>query len=154
MPSGVPGSLVGGQSTLLLRRTDVTEPVQPLPPRVVEFLRAHVSSLLQLEALLLVVESGRQARSAASISAEMYLPEPTVAQWLDGYVDLGFCEQNEEGYLLPDDIATHELLAEVADTYLRRKVSVGRLVFGPPVADPKIALADAFRLRRDDRKDR
>lgn len=133
---------------------DVTNPVPPLPPRVVEFLRAHVSSLLQLEALLLIVESGRQPRTAADVSAQMYLPEATVAQWLDGYVDTGFCERDGDAYLVPDDAATYELLVEVSDTYVRRKVSVGRLVFGPPVEDPKIALADAFRLRKDDRKDR
>ena len=132
----------------------MTSSVPPLPPRVVAFIREHVSSLLQLESLLLVVESGRQTRTAADVSAQMYLPEATVAQWLDGYVDLGFCERSDDGYRLPDDAATYELLAEVADTYVRRKVSVGRLVFGPPVEDPKIALADAFRLRRDDRKDR
>lgn len=132
----------------------MSDPVSPLPPRVVTFIREHVSSLLQLEALLLIVESGRQPRSAADVSAQMYLPEATIAQWLDGYVDLGFCERSDDGYRLPDDAATYELLAEVADTYVRRKVSVGRLVFGPPVEDPKIALADAFRLRRDDRKDR
>lgn len=132
----------------------MTNPGQPLPPRVVDFIRAHVSSLLQLEALLLIVESGRRPRTAADVSAEMYLPEETVAQWLDGYVDTGFAERDEGGYRMPDDSATYELLVEVADTYVRRKVSVGRLVFGPPVEDPKIALADAFRLRRDDRNDR
>ncbi|HET7309848.1 MAG TPA: hypothetical protein VFJ17_00820 [Mycobacteriales bacterium] len=133
----------------------MTNPGPPLPPRVVAFIRQHVDSLLQLESLLLIVESGRQPRSAADVSAEMYLPESSVAQWLDGYVDLGFCERVDDGYRVPDDAATYELLSEVGDTYVRRKVSVGRLVFGPPVEDPKIALADAFRLRRDrdDRKD-
>jgi hypothetical protein len=132
----------------------VTNPAPPLPPRVVEFIRAHVSSLLQLEALLLIVESGRRSRSAADVSAQMYLPAATVAQWLDGYVDLGFCERDGDAYRVPDDAATYDLLTEVADTYVRRKVSVGRLVFGPPVDDPKIALADAFRFRKDERKDR
>ena len=132
----------------------MTDPVPPLPPRVVAFIRDHVSSLLQLEALLLVVESGRQLRSAADVSAQMYLPQATVAQWLDQYVAKGFCDKDGDAYRVPDDAATYELLAEVADTYVRRKVSVGRLVFGPPVEDPKIALADAFRLRKDDRKDR
>jgi len=131
----------------------MTSSMPPLPPRVVEFVRAHVSSLLQLEALLLIVESGRKQRTAADVSAEMYLPEATVAQWLDGYVDLGFCDRVDDAYRLPDDAAIFDLLTEVADTYVRRKVSVGRLVFGPPVEDPKIALADAFRLRKDDRRD-
>jgi hypothetical protein len=132
----------------------VTNPGPPLPPRVVEFIRGHVTSLLQLEALLLIVESGRQPRTAVDVSAEMYLPAATVAQWLDEYVDKGFCERDGDAFRVPDDAATYELLAEVADTYVRRKVSVGRLVFGPPTEDPKIALADAFRFRKDERKDR
>lgn len=132
----------------------MTSPAPPLPPRVVAFIRAHVSTLLQLESLLLIVESGRHTRTAADVSTEMYLPEVTVAKWLDQYTELGFCERDGDGYRVPDDAAVYELLAEVADTYVRRKVSVGRLVYGPLIEDPKIALADAFRIRKDDRKDR
>jgi hypothetical protein len=125
-----------------------------LPPRVVEFLRSHISSLLQLEALLLVFEGGTRVQSAAEISGTMYLPEAVVADWLQGFTRLGFCVEEAEGFRLPDDEAIYNLLAEVADTYVRRKVSVGRLVFGAPVEDPKVALAEAFRLRRPDGKDR
>ena len=132
----------------------MTSQVPPLPPRVVAFVQAHVSSMLQLEALLLVVETGRRARSARDLSAEMYLPEATVERWLAEYASLGFCTRDEDGgYRVPDDADIYELLAEVADTYVRRKVSISRLVFGALTEDPKIKLADAFRLRRDDRKD-
>jgi hypothetical protein len=132
----------------------MSSPVPPLPTRVVAFIREHVTSLNQLEALLLVFEAGRRARPAADISAEMYLPEPVVAAWLTGFVQTGLCEETPDGFRLPDDAATYDLLAEVADTYVRRKVSVGRLIYAPAADDPKISLADAFRLRRDDRRER
>ncbi|HET7530371.1 MAG TPA: hypothetical protein VFJ98_05370 [Mycobacteriales bacterium] len=132
----------------------MTSQVPPLPPRVVAFIRQHVSSLLQLEALLLVFEGGQRVRSAADVSAEMYLPEAVVQEWLDGFAHAGFCERTDAGYRMRDDPTVYDLLAEVADTYIRRKVSVGRLIFGPPTEDPKISLAEAFRLRRDDKRDR
>jgi hypothetical protein len=124
-----------------------------LPARVVAFVRQHVSSLLQLEALLLVFEGGQRTRSAADVSAEMYLPAGVVEAWLVEYTEAGFCEHTPNGYRLRDDPEVYDLLAEVADTYIRRKVSIGRLVFGPPTEDPKISLAEAFRLRKDDSKD-
>jgi len=127
----------------------VTGPVPPFSPRVVEFAGAHVDSLLQLEALLLVFESGRVARTSADIAAEMYLPERVVDAWLQDYAADGFCESTDAGFRAPDDAEAYALLAEVSDAYVRRKVSFGRLVFGAQETDPKISLAEAFRIRRD-----
>lgn len=127
----------------------MTESVAPLPPRVVDFVRAHVTSLLQLEALLLVFENGRRSRSAAQLSGEMYVPASALAGWLDGFVAAGFCERTAEGYRLPDSETVYELLSEVADCYVRRRISLGRLVFGAPGEDARASFSDAFRLRKD-----
>lgn len=123
----------------------------PIPPHVATFLRDHISSLLELEALLLVAEAD-VPRSAAEVAAEMYLAEPVVAGWLDVFVAKGFARHYEdEGYRGVKIPAVAELLLDVADTYVRRKVTVGRLIHGAPPQDPRISLAEAFRLRREDR---
>lgn len=122
----------------------------PIPPHVVTFLRDHVTSLLQLEVLLLVAEAD-EPRTAADLAAQMYLSEGVVADWLDAFVAKGFCRSEDVGYRGLKIPAVAELLIDVADTYVRRKVTVGRLIHGAPPTDPRISLAEAFRLRRDDR---
>ncbi|HEX3825942.1 MAG TPA: hypothetical protein VHV82_01605 [Sporichthyaceae bacterium] len=101
--------------------------------------------MLQLETLL-VFEAAPNACRAEEIAVQMYLSEPVLATWLDGWVGAGFCERAEaNGYRLVADDDVLKLLGEVATTYLHRPVSVGRCVFGAP--DPKRSLAEAFRLR-------
>lgn len=122
----------------------------PIPAHVATFLRDHVSSLLQLEVLPMVAEAD-EPRSAAELAAEMYLAEAVVTEWLDTFTAKGFCRYYaDEGYRGVKVLAVAELLLDVADTYVRRKVTVGRLVHGT-APDPKVSLAEAFRLRREDR---
>ena len=127
----------------------VSDQVRPLPPRVVEFVARHITSLLQLEALLLVFESGRRTRTAEQLAAEMYVPAGAMAGWLDGFVTTGFCERIGDEYCMPDSEEVYSLLLEVADCYVRRRISVSRLVFGATARDARAAFSDAFRIQKD-----
>lgn len=126
----------------------MADPADPLSPEVVAFVRTHVDSLLQLEALLLVFESGREARSAESLSAQMYAPAGVVSQWLDRFVQTELLERIEGGYRTRDTPAVQELLDAVADAYVRRRISLQRLVFARP-SSPAASFAEAFRFRKD-----
>jgi hypothetical protein len=127
----------------------MTEPTDPLSPRVVSFVRGHITSLLQLEALLLVFEAGQRSLSAQQLSKQMYVPESVLSQWLEGFTTAGLCEASDEGYRLPDSPPVYELLSEVADCYLRRRISLGRVVFESSRAEQRTSLSEAFRLRKD-----
>ena len=128
----------------------MTESADPLPPRVVAFVGSHITSLLQLEALLLVFESGQRSRAAAQLASEMYVPASALEGWLDGFVTAGFLERAEDGgYRLPDSPEVYELLTEVAEAYVRRRISLGRLIFSRPEPDSRTSFSDAFRLRKD-----
>ena len=128
----------------------MTDSAAPLPPRVVAFVHSQITSLLQLEALLLVFESGQRSRSAAHLAGEMYVPASALEAWLDGFVAGGFLERAEDGgFRLPDDEEVYELLSEVADAYVRRRISLGRLIFSRPETDSRTSFSDAFRLRKD-----
>ena len=127
----------------------MSDPVRPLPPRVVEFVARNITSLLQLEALLLVFEGGRRTRSAEQLAAEMYVPAGAMAGWLDEFVASGFCERVDGDYRLPESEQVYELLSEVAECYLRRRISVSRLVFGASARDARAAFSDAFRIQKD-----
>jgi hypothetical protein len=126
----------------------VTDAVPPLPVQVVDFIHKHVTSLLQLEALLLVFESGQRTRSAAQLAGEMYVPAEAISSWLDEFADTGFCERVDGGYRMSEEKRVYDLLADVADCYMRRRISVSRLIFSPR-DDPKASFSDAFRLKKD-----
>lgn len=115
---------------------------------VVNFVQLHVTSLLQLDALLLVFESGRQPRTADDLAAQMYVPVGAVEDWLEEFAEAGFCAKTDSGYQLPDSAEVYELLAAVADCYLRRRISLGQLIFSQP-STPATSFADAFRFRKD-----
>ena len=127
----------------------MSDQVRPLPPRVVEFVARNITSLLQLEALLLVFEGGRRTRTASDLAAEMYVPASALTGWLDGFVATGFCERVAGEYCLPDNQEVYDLLAEVADCYVRRRISVSRLVFGDSARNARAAFSDAFRIQKD-----
>lgn len=127
----------------------MTEPTDPLSPRVVSFVRSHITSLLQLEALLLVFEAGQRSLSALQLSKQMYVPESVLTQWLEGFATVGLCERSDDGFRLPDSPPVYELLAEVADCYLRRRISLSRVVFESSRAEQRTSLSEAFRLRKE-----
>jgi hypothetical protein len=127
----------------------LADSVEPLPSHVLSFVHRHISSLLQLEALLLVFEGGQRTRSPTELSAEMYVPASVLEQWLDGFTASGLCVQVEGGYRMPDSPDVYEILREVADCYLRRRISLSRAVFEAGRDDPRTSLSEAFRFRKD-----
>ena len=114
-----------------------------------DFIQDEIDSLLQLEALLFVYEAGSRTRSAPQLAVEMYVPAPAIAGWLDGFAARGLCEAVDGGYRVSDSEEVYGLLADVADCYLRRRISLTRLIFSPRPKDPRTSFSDAFRIRRD-----
>jgi hypothetical protein len=109
----------------------------------------HITSLLQLEALLLVFEGGQRTRQPNELSAEMYVPASVLEQWLDGFTTAGLCVHVEGGYRLPDSPDVYEILSDVADCYLRRRISLSRAVFEATRDHSRTSLSEAFRFRKD-----
>ena len=122
----------------------------PLPPHVVTFLRANITSLLQLETLLLVFEAGRRPVSADDVASQMYLGPSVVRQWLEEFTHSGFAQSTPEGYVLADSREVFDLLSDVADAYLRRRIALGRVIFASSShRDARMKLSDAFLLRKE-----
>jgi hypothetical protein len=127
----------------------VPDPGEPLSPEVVAFVRGHITSLLQLETLLLVFEAGQRPLTAQSVAAQMYLSPAVVEQWLVDFAAAGLTQQGADGFTLADSADVYNVLSEVADAYVRRRISLSRLVFESFRPDPKTSLSDAFRLRKE-----
>ena len=128
----------------------MSEAGAPLPPHVVTFLRSHVTSLLQLETLLLVFEAGRRPVTADNVAAQMYLGPSVVRQWLEEFTLSGFAQSTADGYVLADSRDVFDLLTDVADAYLRRRIALGRVIFASAShRDSRMKLSDAFLLRKE-----
>lgn len=129
-------------------------PTPAVPPHVVAFIRAHISSLVQLEVLLHVFKASPTALSAARVAKETYLSEPVTSAWLEGFADIGLVERVDGDYRLLEEQGVPELLADVADVFARRRFTVSRLLYGSAPVDAKVSLAEAFRFRRNTRNTR
>lgn len=126
----------------------MTEP-EPLAAAVSSFLDEHVSSVAQLELLLLVREAGGEARSVEVLARDMYLPAGPIVPWLDALVGRGLLRRDPDGYAFaPADDQLRDTMTQVAEAYARRRVSVTRHVYRAK-EDPAQRFSDAFRWRKD-----
>ena len=120
-----------------------------LPPELVAFLDEHIFSVTQLEVLLLAREAVGDGYTAGEMSRLARVPERSLTPWLDGFVDSGLLVR-VDGRYGPAPLAgeTAGAVDAVADCFARRRVTLGRHVYGSR-ADPAQGFADAFRFRKD-----
>lgn len=125
-----------------------------LPPRVEEFLDAHIFSVTQLEVLLLALEAVPEGYTAQELSRTARVPERSLTPWLDAFVERELLVRRDGRYgpaELDDELAA--TVAEVGDCFARRRVTLSRHVYASR-EDPAQRFADAFRFRKDKDKDR
>lgn len=121
----------------------------PLPDTVVDFLKAEIVSVPQLEILLLVHGGGEASRTPDELAQAFYLPASAIAPWLAAFAERGLITADGTRYAaLPPAAPEAALLTEVGDWYSRRRVTVTRQVYEAK-DDPARRLADAFRFRKD-----
>ena len=122
---------------------------ESLPPEVTRFLADEIFSVPQLEALLLVHAAGGRVLPTTDIAREFYLPASAFVPWLRAFAGRGLLVQEADGYrALASDDPKAGIIAAVADTYGRRRITVTRLIYRAS-QDPAQRFADAFRLRKD-----
>lgn len=116
------------------------------------FVHAHISSVEQVEVLLLMHRTAPRRWNAVAASRELRLDPVSVARRLSDFHDAGVVsvEAGEEALLYwyaPSAIAPDRMLAELATAYQTRRTSLINLIFSKPADDAR-AFADAFRLRK------
>jgi len=128
---------------------------QPLPKDVQRFISDHISSVVVLEALLLLFAHPGRAWSAAELGAELRVDAGWTERELGELARRGVIRRREGAsagdaarYDYPDDAPTKGTLAELAECYQERRVSVISLIFAKP-AEAIQTFADAFNLRKD-----
>jgi hypothetical protein len=128
---------------------------QSLPKDVQRFIAEHISSVVVLEALLLLFSHPGRAWSAAELGAELRVDAGWTERELAELSRRGVIRRQEGSspgeparYAYPEDAPTKETLGALAECYQERRVSVISLIFAKP-AEAIQTFADAFNLRKD-----
>jgi len=143
-----------------------------LPEDVRGFIAGHLTSVVQLETLLLLQSAPDRDWTAADVAAALRIDPAWALSQLDGLCEQRLAAGTAEagaGYrFAPHDMATRAAIDALSKAYLERRVTVITLIFSqpaeparqeparqepartePPRADSVQAFADAFRLRKD-----
>ncbi|HEX7446969.1 MAG TPA: hypothetical protein VF306_05455 [Pirellulales bacterium] len=124
-----------------------------LPDDVRRFLTGNISSVAQLEVLLLLRSNRDQAWSAEEVGRALYtVPEMMAAQLADleakGLLELTDASQPCYRYR-PRLDELDAMVGRLAELYKQRRVAVISLMYAEP-ADKSRSFADAFRIRKED----
>lgn len=116
------------------------------------FVRGLISSVEQVEVLLLLHRTAPRRWGAVAASRELRLDPVSVARRLAEFHDSGVLqvEAGEEAlqyWYVASAIAPDRTMSELATAYQTRRTSLINLIFSKPADDAR-AFADAFRLRK------
>ena len=117
--------------------------------QVREFLNDHISSVAQLEALLLLQTNSRQGWTSAEIARELRTEAPGTEKQLELLLAGKLLRREGETYFYsPASEQLHATVIALAQAYLVRRVTIISLIFAKP-SDSLRAFSEAFRLRKE-----
>lgn len=126
-----------------------------LPDDVRRFLEDNITSVAQLEVLLLLREDRQREWSVDEVSRALYAGTSGMADQLNDLVakDLAYLVQVPDAgarfrYRPEGEGALDILVAQLADYYKQRRVSVISLIYADPLKKAR-SFADAFRIRKE-----
>jgi hypothetical protein len=133
---------------------DPEEPIlSDLPDDVRRFIAGNISSVAQLEVLLLLRAEREREWTADEVSRALYAAEGGMAGQLHDLVSKGLAYLTQAPdarfrYRPNADDPLDDVVARLANLYKERRVAVISLIYSEPV-DKARSFADAFRLRKD-----
>jgi DNA-binding MarR family transcriptional regulator len=125
---------------------------EAITPRVRQFITDHVESVMQLEVLLLLAAQPGKVWTATELAQQLRIDEA----WVDAQIRgmgarglVGVAEGPPPQFRYdPRAAELGQAVAELAQAYADRRVTVIGLIFSKPV-DKLRSFADAFRIRKD-----
>jgi hypothetical protein len=118
------------------------------PDDVRQFIGRHITSLAQLELLLLLHHERSRPWDATDVSRELSFAQSMAAALLNELLSQGFVTQNGHSFQYrPFDSQTDEIISKLADTYRVRRVAVTNEIYAKPTNKLQ-SFSDAFRFRR------
>lgn len=125
---------------------------EEFPDDVRQFLAEHISSVAQLEVLLLLRGDRERQWTAGEVGKALYTTPEIVSQQLadlqrHGLLAVGDGSEPHYRYW-PATPALDDQMARLETTYRERRVAVISAIYSQPI-DKVRTFADAFRLRKD-----
>jgi hypothetical protein len=120
---------------------------------VQSFIKEHITSIEQLEVLLLLQRDPGKQWTAEELSRTLYISVEAAAHRLNDFCAKGFCVTEEEPgprYRYNPGIGhLDSVIRDLRTEYERRRVRVINLVFSNP-NDQLRSFSDAFKFRKDE----
>jgi hypothetical protein len=120
-----------------------------IPDRVRRLILDAIDSVAELEALLLLRDTGGQSWTPDAASARLYVSRIVAAYSLGALADRGLLQETADGFVYqPVSPALAEDVAALAAAYSQNLIAVTQLIHakpGPSVQD----FARAFRFRKE-----
>lgn len=117
-------------------------------PSLRTFVNKYITSVEQIEVLLLLLANPGRAWSIEEISAILRSSPYAIESRIDSLIKAKLAKTTPQGYQYSASGRTHALVEMLQEEYGARRFSVIELVFSKP--DPLQSFADAFRLREED----
>jgi hypothetical protein len=123
--------------------------VSSLPDDVHRFLYQHISSVEQLEVLLMTRRSPGRSWSAAEMAHELYSHPSSITQRFQALLGAGVMRETAPGHFqyAPGSTDLDATIGRMDTMYHERRVAVISLIASKPIESVK-AFSDAFRIRR------
>jgi hypothetical protein len=121
----------------------------PIPPKVKRFVDANISSVEQLELLLLLRRTKPRSWTARTASLELRTSPQSVATRVAELVARGLVKVDDGEFTYAASSSADGTVGELERVYATYRTRVITMIFDKPPR-PIRDLADAFRLRRDD----
>lgn len=121
-----------------------------IPKEVIDFISEHITSMEQLEVLLLLSGEPNRDWSSEAVFTAIQSSQASVTQRLLEFCDRGLLIQPAplSFRYLPKSQALASVVRALAATHKERRVKVIELIYRKPV-DNVQSFADAFKIRKD-----
>ena len=121
---------------------------EPIPDDLREFIVAHIDSVAQLEALLLLRRDPSTAWNPGSMAHRLYVSEGEATDLLTRLNDDGFLIVKEGSYYFgPKSAKQRAMAGRVADAYSQHLIPITNIIHGKPRRIREFS--DAFKFRRN-----
>lgn len=112
------------------------------------FVQRNISSIEQIDVLLLLLGEPQRNWSIAEISTMLRSSEVSIRSRLSALDGAKLVANGTEGYRYSASGRSHAMVEQLREEYAARRYSVIDLVFSRP--DPMQSIADAFRIREEE----
>lgn len=116
-----------------------------IPEVVSALIAAHISSVEQLEVLLLLHRTAPRRWSAGDVAKELRIATRSALSWLQDLTRRAFLVADSESFAFRSGKAD-DAVKSLADAYRERRVTIITKIFSKP--DPIRDLAEAFVIKR------